>query len=346
MKLTGKTIAAHIKSPAKSCVGTLIYGADEGQVREHAAAIASQVVDDPKDPFSCVEISDESLKTEPTLLYDELFAFNMLGGRRLVRLSVSGESAKAVLAEIYNADALPEAYLLVTAGELAARSDLRAYFEKHAKLAALPCYKDENYQLDTMIKQTLNAANIRCDREVVLYLAANLGSDRRLTRGELEKIVLYCDESGQLTLEEAIDLVGNSAELTLDDLCNALALGNIRGVDRVMQKLLHENTQPIQILRALQRSFLRLHMMSATMRKQRITADQVINEAKPKIFFKQVDNMRRQLGLWSLTTLEEAMLMLTKAEQACKTTGSDPEAQLQHYTTQILALLYKHRKSA
>jgi DNA polymerase-3 subunit delta len=315
-------------------------------VREYAQSIASVVVADPKDPFSSAELTEDMLKNEPTRLNDELYALSMMGGGRLVRLDGSGEATGKLLAEIYDAGSQPEAYLIVTAGELTPRSTLRALFEGHGKLAALPCYRDENVQIDGLIAQAFRSHGIRAEREVVQYLAANLGADRQVTRSEIEKIVLYCGEGAELTLAEAIDLVGNSAELTLDDLCNALADGNIRGVDRIMQKLVRENTQPIQILRALQRYFLRLHLAAAKMKQQGISADQVINDMKPKVFFKQVPILRRQLMTWSLTMLESALLMLTKAEQASKETGSSPEAQLQHYSTQILALLYKNRKSA
>lgn len=346
MKLASKQIPAHLKAPLKDCWATLVYGADEGQVREYAAEISKVAVADPKDPFSCVELTEDSLKNEPTRLYDELFALSMLGGKRLVRMEGAGEMAGKLLADIYASDTRPEAYLLVTAGELAARSALRALFEAHPKLAALACYRDEGYQIDALIQQTLGAAQIRVDREAVQYLAANLGADRRVTRSELEKIVLYCGEKGQLTLEDAIDLVGNSAELTLDDLCSALADGQIRSVDRVLQKLIKENIQAIQILRALQRSFLRLHYAVSLMQQQRMSADQAIGELKPKVFFKQVPILRRQLSVWSPSMLEAALRMLTQCEQASKATGSSPETLLQHCCTQILSLFYKQRKSA
>lgn len=346
MKLTSKQIPAHIKAPTKDCWATLIYGPDEGQVREYARDIAKIVVADPNDPFSCVELGEDTLKAEPTRLHDELFALNMLGGQRLVRLDASSEAIGKLLTEVYEGDTKPEAYLLVTAGELTPRSSVRVLFEKHPKLAALPCYKDEGYQIDALIQQKLREGKVRAEPEAVQYLATNLGSDRRVTLSELDKIVLYCGENGSLSSEEAIDLVGNSAELTLDDLCNALADGNIRAVDRVMQKLVRENTQPIQILRALQRYFLRLHLLVSKIAAQGMSIDQAIGEIKPKVFFKQVPVLRRQLGLWKAPMLEQALLMLTKAEQASKETGSSPEAQLQHYTTEILALLYKSRQKS
>lgn len=346
MKLASKQVPGHLKAPTKDCWATLIYGADEGQVREYAKEIARTVVADPNDPFSCVELTEDLLKNEPTRLYDELFALSMMGGQRLVRLDATSEATGKLLTDIYDGNIQPEAYLVVSSGELTPRSTIRALFERHTKLAALACYKDVGYQIDGLIQQALRSHNIRAEREVVQYLAANLGTDRQVTRSELDKIVLYCGDGGQLTIEDAIDLVGNSAELTLDDLCNALADGNIRAVDRVMQKLIRENTQPIQIVRGLQRYFLRLHLIASKIKQLNIPADQVINEIKPKVFFKQIPILRKQLSYWSLPMLESTLLMLTKAEQASKETGSSPESQLQHYVTQILALLYKHRKSA
>lgn len=346
MKFVSKQIPAFLKAPAKECWGVLIYGPDEGQTREYARDIAKAVVNDPNDPFACVELTEEALKAEPTRLHDELFAMSMMGGERLVRLSTESDAVGKLVAGVYEANTRPEAYLIVTAGELTPRSALRALFEGHGKLAALPCYKDEGYQIDALIAQTLRTHNIRADREVTQYLAANLGADRRVTLGELEKIALYCGEGGQLSLEEAVDLVGNSAELTLDDLCSALADGNIRGVERILQKLLRENTQPIQIIRALQRYFLRLQLAGSMVQQQRMTVDQAIQQLKPKVFFKQVPVMRRQLELWKLPALQRVLVMLTRAEQASKETGASPEAQLQHGCTQILSLLYKSRKAA
>src|SRR5690606_1597303 len=130
---------------AKTCKAVLIYGADEGQAREHAATLAKAVGADPKDPFSFVEISEDQLKANPTLLHDELFAMSMMGGQRFVRLLADADGVAKTLEGIYNGKgSLPEAYLLVLAKELSARSALRNLFEAHPEMAAIACYKDEN----------------------------------------------------------------------------------------------------------------------------------------------------------------------------------------------------------
>ncbi len=344
MKLAAKQIDGYVKNPLSQGRGVLIYGPDEGAVREYAADIAKAVVDDPKDPFSVTELDEGALKEEPTRLSDELNAMNMMGGQRLVRLSAGSDKAGRLIAEIFDAS-MPEAFLLVVAGELTPRNALRATFEKHKQLHALACYRDEGYKLDAMIKQTLSQAGIRYQPAVMDYLAANLGSDRRVTRSELEKIVLYVGDAGELTLEDAMKLVGNNAELTLDDLAEALADGNWRTVERVLHKQLREGAQPIQVLRSWMRYFNRLHVLKTTQIQTKTSDEQVIKDYKPPIFFKQVPVLRRQLGLWRAPWLEQVLVMINEAERAAKRTGSAPDAVLQQTAFDILSLFHRSRRS-
>lgn len=346
MKLNSKQVPAFLKNPAHNCSGALVYGVDEGQVREYAQAIARAIVADVNDPFSVTELAEDQLKTEPVALHDALFAMNLMGGRRLVRLEASSETTGKFLSEIFSETVKPEAYLLVTARELQARSILRALFEKENTLAAIACYKDEGYQLDALIQQRFREADIRADRAVTDYLSANLGNDRRVTLNELDKMILYAGDTRSLSLEEAMELVGNSAELTLDDLCAAVADSDWRAVERILQKLMREAVQPIQVIRALQRYFQRLHLLVNMMRQQRMSADQVIGECKPKVFFKQVPVLRRQLASWQAGTLESVLELLTQAERGAKETGASTEAQLRHYVTRILAIGYKQRRAS
>lgn len=345
MKLTAKQVPAFIKAPLAQGVGALVYGPDEGQVHEFAAQITKAVVEDPNDPFAVVELTDEHIKAEPTRLSDELNAMSMLGGKRLVRLQSGSDKSGKLLAEIYAANPNPEAFLLVVAGELPPRAHMRQFFEKAKQLQALACYRDEGYALDKLIQQSFAEAGLRAEQGVVPYLSANLGSDRRMTRAQLEKMVLYAGDSKSLSLEEAMMLVGNHAELTLDDLSTALADGQWREVERILHKQLREGTQPIQILRSLQRYFQRLHLLKATMKQAGASADAVIGDCKPKIFFKQVPVLRRQLQAWDMTALERAQRLLVDAERAAKETGSAADASLQQLVFDVLAVFHRQRRA-
>ena len=346
MKLAAKQLPAFLKNPAASSQAVLVYGPDEGQVREHARNLLKAVVDDPKDPFAVEELSDDALKDDMACLADALFALSLMGGRRAVWLESDSDKVGKFLSELYAEGKKPEAYLVIVAGELTPRSTLRALFEAHPQLQALACYRDEGYSLTGVISQHFQTAGMRLSRDVVDYLADNLGNDRQVTRSELDKILLYLGDDKELSVEVAMELVGNRSETSMDDYAGALADGKWQDVEKVGQRLLREGAVPIMVIRSFQRYFQRLHLMKATMLQTRQSSEQVIEAAKPKVFFRQKPILQRQLGSWELGMLEQVLQILTQAERASKETGSSPEAILQDAVLQILTLYVRARRAS
>ena len=95
--LKGRAIKSFLAARDKDIAAVLIYGPDSGLARERALLIAGRVVEDLKDPFNALELSDADLKEEPGRLADEIAALSFAGGERVIRLRTSGEGAvKAV----------------------------------------------------------------------------------------------------------------------------------------------------------------------------------------------------------------------------------------------------------
>mgnify|MGYP000483554667 CR=1 FL=1 len=63
--LKGKAIKAFLSRRDKSVSAVLIYGPDGGLVRERTEILARSVVEDLKDPFNFIELSDADIKAEP-----------------------------------------------------------------------------------------------------------------------------------------------------------------------------------------------------------------------------------------------------------------------------------------
>ncbi|MBT7582049.1 MAG: DNA polymerase III subunit delta, partial [Kordiimonadaceae bacterium] len=82
MKISYRDIDAQVRKLSPGYQAVLIYGPDEGLVRERATKIAKQVVEDLQDPFLVANIDPDSLKSEPGILADEAAAISMMGGRR------------------------------------------------------------------------------------------------------------------------------------------------------------------------------------------------------------------------------------------------------------------------
>lgn len=305
--------------PATSCV--LIYGPDEGLVREKAKTISGQITDDLQDPFNVVRPEISQINEQPSLLADELSSLSMMGGRRLIWLD--GVTDKNFLpcelaTEVENTDNL----LIVTAGSLKKTSKLRKLFEKAPKAIALPFYADTNKDIEGVIFEVLNSYGIRADAPAVSYLISALGNDRSVTRGEIEKLALYKinDPDKNISLEDAKDIIGDNNNLTLFEIANAVASGEPQKLDGLFDRAAIQSENPVAILRVLQKHLQKLQLIKGYV-EEGVPAETAIGKLQPRLFFKEKDTFKAQLYKWNTTRLGQAMSMCQKAEVDCKTTG-------------------------
>ncbi|MBF0094118.1 MAG: DNA polymerase III subunit delta [Alphaproteobacteria bacterium] len=304
----------------------VVYGPDEGQVREVAERLARSVVEDLSDPFRVGDLSCGLLKADPARLADEAAALSLTGGRRLVRVRDADDSLTPLFERLLSKPP-GGSLVLALAGDLGARSSLRKLAEAAPEAAAVACYQDDAGTLGEVISSTLASFGLTATPEALAYLAERLGGDRLLTRREIEKLALFAQGPGKtaVTLDDAVACVGDSAALTLDDLCLAAADGDLATVDRILDRALREGSSPIAVLRAMNRHMQRLHLAAGQVTLGK-SVDQAVASLRPPVFFKHAPRFRAQLRFWSPSRLAAAMGRLLDAERDCKTTGFPAEA--------------------
>lgn len=335
MKIPPARAEAFTAAPPEDIRAILIYGPDLGLVRERAESAAKAVAGSLSDPFNIVEFTPAALKDEPSRLTDEACAMSMMGGRRVVRLrdatdTVAGAATNAIAAD-------GGALVIVEAGDLSPRSKLRALFEKTDGAAAIACYMDEGAGLDDLVKKTLSDAGLQASRDVVSWIAGNLGSDRMVSRMELEKLTLYAQGQAEISLEDAQAVIGDAAAVTLDDVVYAATGGNLKGLTVALARARFEGVAAIAILRAASRHLSRLEEAVSAMTGG-ANADTAMKGLRPPVFFKQQNNFRNQLQRWRPQTLSRARSELIQAEIDCKSTGMPDDAVCERALMRLAAM--------
>ena len=323
MRLPPSRIAAFLRRPDPEIRAVLLYGPDEGLVRERAEAVARSVCPDLRDPFRVADLMAAVLAADPARLADEAAQLSLAGGRRVVRVRGAGDA----LAKLFSGflESTPgEALVVAEASELPSRSLLRRAFEAARASVAIGCYPDTPRELATVIRETLASHRVTASRDAGQFLVDHLGGDRLLTRSELEKLALYAGEGGRVELEDARLSVSDTAALELDDAVTAAAEGDAVRVERVLGRVFQQGESPVSIIRALLRHLHRLHVLTARL-SGGANIDDVMRTARPPIFFKQEDTFRRQLGLWTEARLRPQLDCIAKAELNMKTTGLPAE---------------------
>ena len=313
-----------VARPPAGLVAALVYGPDHGLVRERATKLAKTAVTDLTDPFRVAELDEGNLESDPARLWDEAAALSMTGGRRVVIVRGAGNALAKDFERFL--DAPPgDALIVVEAGELAKSASLRRVFEEAENAAAIACYPDSEDALEALVRTELKAQGLSIGSEALEYAVSRLGSDRGVTRSELEKLSLYA--MGEKTVTQAhIDAVmGDESELRVEEVLDAAGTGDYATLDRELSRLWASGTAPIAALRQAMTHFQRLLLVRAE-KDEGKDVGTAIKRLRPPVHFSRESAFRQQVTSWSVEKLHEALTHLYEAEALSKTTAVPPDA--------------------
>ena len=325
MKISPAKVEQFLRSIDPELYGVLVYGPDEGLVRERSESLARLIVSDLNDPFQIGELTTHRIRNEPALLADEILANALTGGRRIVRIRDASDELTGNLESVidsWSGDTL----LIMQAGNLSPQSTLRKLAEGSNKVAAIPCYADDALGLERIILETLNEANISIEPNTVNWLISRLGVDRAVSRQELEKLSIYAGHAGRIEIYDAISCVGDSSAQSLENLVFAAADGDRVELDRSITQALQDGISAISVLRTMVAHLNRLHIVTTKVAAGE-NVERAMKSLRPPIFFKLENRFRNQLISWRPDRICQAIELILDAEYRCKL-ASVPEAAL------------------
>lgn len=335
MQIKSAAVEGFLARPNPKAQAVLLYGPDQGLVRERADRLAATVAPDLKDPFRVAELSAAAFKGGAAPLRDEAAAIAFGGGRRVVRIRDAGDGLAAVFKDFLG-DPAGDALIVVEAGDLAKRSSLRVLFEATENAAALPCYRDEGRGLEQVIRTHLRDSGTGVEPDALTWLVGVLGGDRGVTRSELDKLIIYMADRGKdakVSLADAQAVVGDSAAVALDDVLQAAAAGDIAGLDRALVRAAGATT-PVGLIRAAQRHFQRLHLVASAI-DSGASIDAALKGLVPPLFFRAAERFKAALHLWTPARIQRALERLLEAELAAKRTGAPDEVLVEQVLLEI-----------
>ncbi|MFN0043863.1 MAG: DNA polymerase III subunit delta [Alphaproteobacteria bacterium] len=319
MKIAAARADAFLNDAWSKFVGVLLYGPDAGLVRERATALARVALGAKSGPFGAVELAGSRVKDEARLLIDELSMMAFGGGRRLVVVRDAGDGVSGGVALALRS--WPEtACLIVEAGDLPKRSSLRELFAGENRLAEVACYPDSEEAVADLLRAGLARGEVRATGDALGYLAARLQGDRLVIRSEIAKIVVFAGPGGVLDLESAIEIMGASGDISMDAALHAAWSGRKEEVDSAVHDCLSQGVAPVTLIRGAIRNLERLILVRAAVDGGAVI-DEVVRALRPPVFFRHVEDFKREVRTWSRESLSRALERLLDAEVRCKSSG-------------------------
>ena len=322
-------IERFLKSPGKEFRAALLHGPDLGVARERAAQLAAVVTARPDDPFDSVLLTEPDLDGAPARLEEELAALSMVGGRRLVRVRLSG----GVKAERTVAEALaahlqgrlnPDAFLLIEAGDIGRDTALRRAAEKAEACAVAPCYEDEPGDLARLTREALATERLGLNGEALDLFVSRLPHERGVARQEIERLTLFLGPGtgAVASAEDLAEFLGVEPEASLAETASDAFGGRLAATQAGLRRSAREGQGGVAAVRALTMHLGRLRRIAVACEAGAPLAEAV---KAAKVFWKAEREVTRQCRAWGLTEIDQTQPELLAADIACKQAGAPDE---------------------
>lgn len=337
MKLSGAAANGYFCKPDPSHTGLLIFGADPMRVAtKRQEVIAALIGPQGESEMRLTRINAADLRKDPALLDDAIKAQGFFPGHRVAFVEDATDGLSkgldAALADWQAGDA----QVIVTAGQLTAKSALRKIFEGHRNAIAIGIYDDPPSVAD--IEQNLNDAGLdRPDRDVMDTLMALASSlepgDFRQT---IEKVSLYKrGDPEPLSIADVMANAPQSAEVDVDDVLEVVATGQANQLGPVLRTLYAQGVTPVALCIGAMRHFRRLHVVASDPGGPAAG----VGKLRPPVFGPRRNKIERQAGQWGRDKLERALTALTDVDLQLRSANTAPQSALMERTLIRLAMM-------
>jgi len=316
-----------LAGPGPGVRAAVIWGKDRSGVHERADRLAKATTDRPDDPFDVALLTETDIERGDGRLEEELSALSLSGGRRLVRLRLTGDRAgpERVAAEALAVHAEgglnPDCFLIIEAGALDRGSPLRKAAEKLDGCASIPIYEDETGDVAKLVREALAADRVSLTPEALQVFVTRLPKERGVARQEIERLALYIGpgSGAALTLEQLGDFLGVEPEASLADAAQDAFGGRTGPTQSALRRARAEGEGGVAAIRALSQQLQRLRRAQALQSKG---ADPQVAAKQVGVFWKNEKEFTRQLRAWSPAILDPLQPEVFEADRACRQTGA------------------------
>ena len=213
-------------------------------------------------------------------------------------------------------------FIILISNILEKKSKLRNLFEKSKNLISVPFYLENNQSLIRLASEFFKEKKISISYETINILVNKSNGERKLLVNELKKIEMYCKNKANITSNEINKLVNTNESNDINELIdNCLAKNNNR-IKFIMNENNFGSEDSIIIIRTFLFKAKRLLSLVNIFTEQK-DIERTVANAKPPIFWKDKDLVKKQINSWTLNQVKSLILEINDIELLIKTNAQN-----------------------
>jgi len=293
----------------------LIYGENIGLKKDIKEFIKTAINQKGKN-LEILSFYENEIIDNDENFYNFSYSGSLFGEKKIIIIFESTDKIIKKINDIYIKSPQNVFYIFLS-NVLEKKSKLRTFFEKEDKAICIPCYPDNERDLEVIAQLELKKENIVLSREVINLLVEKSNFDRQNLRNEVEKIKSFSLNKKQIGLDEIKLLINFTGDHKSDILINECLCGNISQYKKIISESYTNTINLVFLLRILNGKVQRLLKIKEEAKKS-TDLEKLINTCKPMIFWKEKPIVKKQLSIWSLAELRKMISEINDTEHLCK----------------------------
>ena len=190
-------------------------------------------------------------------------------------------------------------------------------FEKNKKLVCIPFYKETDQSLMNLAIKFCNEKKIKLSNQIINLIIKRSMNDRHNLKNELKKVEAFSLSKKIITEEDILKLTNLSENYNISILIDNCLIKNEKKIKEILNENNFSLEECIQVIRTFLFKSKRLLALSIQMEKSK-NIDTVIAMARPPIFWKDKEIIKKQLKLWSKEKIKKLIQKINLTEASIK----------------------------
>jgi DNA polymerase-3 subunit delta len=262
------------------------------------------------------KFEEEEIIKNQNDFFNLIFSGSLFDKKKVIFVNKTTDKLFNLISEISKKD-IKDILIFFEADRLEKKSKIRNLFEKDNNLICIACYQDNNFDLIKIINDEIKQTKIKLSMESINLLIERASGDRNNLRNEVNKLKSFALNKQMVSydqIKELTNMVGNYQNDYIVNIC-------LNGDKKKLNKILRENNFSFEdfliLLKIFSKKIHRLLKIKISNRLEK-NLDQIFNQIRPPIFWKEKEDVKKQVGLWNEKKLKLIIKKINEIELNCK----------------------------
>ena len=288
----------------------LFYGNNDGLKKEEISKL--QI----KSKKKLFKFDEKQILENPESFLEDMYSGSLFENEKFVVINHASEKILKIIQIIIEKNP-KDISILINAGQLDKKSKLRSNFEKEKELIAVGFYPDTSETLTKLAQNFIVQKKISLSQMNINFVVNKCNGNREFLKNELEKIELLSKSKKNITLDNLIKLINLNEDFSISELVDYCLAKDQKKTFHIINENNFSIDDSIIITRTFLNKLKRILVLSENFNLNR-NLEKTINEAKPPIFWKDKEIVKKQIKNWSTKNIQNLIIQINQIELQIK----------------------------